>query len=488
MSGEFHSLDHRSYHVLVFHLLGLVATIIAAEIGLLSNTIIVDYNVQLQFYAIFAILFAVILTLWLVSWDKLKIFLSAALILFYGILSVFSIPYYNLTILFAIALILEIREFHRLYGFRSREGVWLASLITALMAMILLSGLLRVLPSAQGIGLLVASIADDVTSGGTPVLFMGGLVFFTQYLVFSISIQALLMFSILSFLLVENYFLIISFIRGNSKSIIGGQVSGALTVLSCQCESITAVFPSIVSLVLTASIIPLIFESIFLVFLTNILLRRRYLLGKRSPLLDSIYPVKNANAFIAMASATIIALPLIETIGVFYGLQSNLYFFGSLDFLMLVAGILVVLIVEKSGMLRLHIRNITAIITGLIVSTVSMFAWFYPPFALYAISNGLVFASMSITSFAGGLVAGLVYIGVGKEGKKLFLEFMAMMFTMFAIVVFYVSILTGYSIWGFFGITEQVIFSIAVWVVTLPFMWFATNIALNSSVRKGATP
>ena len=110
-----------------------------------------DYNVQLQFYAIFAILFAVILALWLASWDKLKIFLSAALILFYGILSVFSFPYYNLTILFAIALILEIREFHRLYGFRSREGVWLASLITALMAMILLSGLLRVLPSAQGI-------------------------------------------------------------------------------------------------------------------------------------------------------------------------------------------------------------------------------------------------------------------------------------------------------------------------------------------------
>ena len=113
---------------------------------------------------------------------------------------------------------------------------------------------------------------------------------------------------------------------------------------------------------------------------------------------------------------------------------------------------------------------------------------FFPPFALYAISNGLIFALMSIASFAGGLVAGIVYIGVGKEGKKLFLEFMAMMFTMFAIVVFYVSILTGYSIWGFFGITEQVIFSIAVWIVTLPFMWFATNIALNSSVRKGATP
>ena len=486
MSGEFHSLDHGPYPVLFFHLLGLASTIIAVELGLLSGTIIVDSNVQLQFYAIFPILFAIVLAIWLFPWNKLKTLLSATLILFYGVLVVFSVPYYNLSILFAISLILEIREFHRLHGFRSRQAAWLASLLTALMAMILLSGLIRILPSAQGIGMLVASISDDVTSGGTPVLFIGGLVFFTKYLVFSISLQALLMFSILSFLLVENYFLIISFIRGSSKSIIGGQVSGALTVLSCQCESITAAFPSIVSLVLTASILPLIFESILLVFLTNILLRRRYMLGKRSPLLDSIYPVKNVNAFIVLASVTIIALPLIETIGVYYGLQSSLYFFGSLDFLMLIAGIFVVLLVEKSGMLHLHADSRAAIIFALLVSSFSMFAWFYPPLALNALSCGSAFALMSITSFAGGIAAGLVYIGVGKEGKKLFLEFLAMMFTMFAIVVFYVSILTGYTIWSFFGLTEQVIFSIALWVVALPFMWVATNIALNSSVRKEA--
>lgn len=485
MSGELPSLEHRPISAIFFHLIGLAATLIAVELGFLSDTIIVDTNVQIQFYVLFAILGSVIFALWFFPWKKLKVLFSAFLILFYALLVIFSIPYFNLTILFAIPLMLELREFRRLFRLKSREGTWLVSVVVALMAMILLSGLLRALPSAQGIGMLVASISDDVTPGGTPLLFVGGLVFFTQYLVFSISVQALLMFVVLSFLLVENYFLIISFIRGNSRSIIGGQVSGALTVLSCQCESITAAFPAIVSLVLTAAIVPLILESIILVFMTNYLLRRRYLIGKRSSLLDSIYPIKRQNLFLAGASVTIISLPLIETFGVYYGLQSSLYFFGSLDFLMLMAGIFVALLIERSGLLHFHSRGRLKIMLALAVSAVSMFIWFYPPLALYTVSNGPIFALMSVVSFGGGVLAGLVYVIVGIEGRKLFLEFLAMMFTMFAIVVFYISILTGYSIWPFFGLTEQVIFSIAIWLVSLPFMWFATNIALNHSVRAG---
>lgn len=485
MSGEFPSLGHRPISAIFFHLLGFAAALIAVELGLLSGIIIVDNNVVVQFYFTFVILIAIVFALWLAPWNKLKALLSALLIMFYSLLAIFSFPYFNLTPIFAIPLILELREFHRLFGFKSGEGKWLASVMVALIAMVLLSGLLRALPSAQGIGMLVASISDDVTPGGTPIIFTGGLVFFTQYLVFSISIQALLMFVVLSFLLIENYFLIISFIKKNSKSVIGGQVSGALTVLSCQCESITAAFPSIVSLVLTVAIVPLILESIVLVFLTNYLLRRKYLLGTRSGILDSIYPIRRPNAFLAVASGTIVALPMIETFGVYYGLQSSLYFFGSLDFLMLIAGIFAALLFERSGVLHLRFKNRTAIVLLLAASTISMFIWFYPPLALFTISNGMAFALMSIISFSGGILSGLVYAGVGFEGRKLFLEFLAMMFTMFAIIVFYISILTGYAIWPFFGITEQVVFSIAIWVVTLPFMWFATNIALNHSVREG---
>ncbi len=486
MSGEFPSLVHRPISALFFHLIGFAAALIAVEFGFLSGVIIVDYNVEFQFYAIFAILGFAVFSSWAIQGPKFKALISALVILFYGLLLIFSVPYYNLTIIFAIPLALELREFHRIFSFRSREGAWLVSILAALMAMILLSGLMRLLPSSQGIGVLVASISDDVNPGGTPILFQGGLVFFTQYLVFSISIQALAMFAILSFLLVENYFLIISFVKQNSRSVIGGQVSGALTVLSCQCESITAAFPSIVSLVLTAAVVPLILESIALVFLTNLFLRRKYLQGKRSAVLDSIYPIRKPNSFLIVSSATIIALPIIETAGVYYGLQSSLYFFGSLDFLMLIAGVFSALLIERSGFLRFYLGSKLAIASILSISTISMFAWFYPPVSIYAISNGAVFALMSVISFVGGVLAGLVYVGVGFEGRKLFLEFLAMMFTMFAILVFYISILTGYAIWPFFGITQQVIFSIAVWIVTLPFMWFATNIALNNSVVKGA--
>ncbi len=485
MSGEFHSLENRSLSAIFFHLIGLAATLLAVEIGFLSGIVIVDYDVKIEFFTMFAILAAAILASWLSPWNKVKILLSALIVLFYALLLIFSIPYLNITVVLILPLALEIREFHKLFGFKSNAGIWFFSIIAAVMAMIFLSGLMRILSSAQGIGMLVASISDDVTAGGTPLLFQGGLVFFTQHIVLSISVQALLMFTVLSFLLVENYFLIISFVRRNSKSVIGGQVSGALTVLSCQCESITAAFPSIVSLVLTAAIVPLILESIILVFMTNFLLRKKYLKGKKAKFLEHIYPIKKVYPFLATASALIVSLPLIETVGVYYNLQSNLYFFGSLDFLMLIAGIFVAMLIDKSGVIHLHIKSRIAITFFLAVSTISMFVWFYPSLTLYTISNGMVFAVMSIISFAGGIVAGLVYVGVGIEGRKLFLEFLAMMFTMFSIVVFYISILTGYSIWPFFGITEQVFFSIAVWVVSLPFMWFATNIALNHSVVEG---
>lgn len=485
MFSEFHSLGHRSPSAIFFHLIGLAATLLALEIGLLSGIIIIDYDVKVQFLMMFAMLAILIFSIWLVPWNKAKILFSALAILYYSLLVIFSIPYLNITVVLIIPLFIEIREFHKLFGFKTSAGIWLFSIIAALMAMIFLSGLLRVLPSAQGIGMLVASISDDVTAGGTPLLFKGGLVFFTQYLVFSISVQALLMFTVLSFLLVENYFLIISFVRRNSKSVIGGQVSGALTVLSCQCESITAAFPSILSLVLTAAIVPLILESIVLVFLTNFFLRRKYLKDKRSKFLDRLYPVKKPYLFLVLSSALIVSLPLIESVGVYYNLQTSLYFFGSLDFLMLLAGIFVAILIEKAGAFHISIRSRVTIILLLSFSTVSMFVWFYTPLTLYTVSNGTAFAIMSIISFAGGIIAGLAYIGIGFEGRKLFLEFLAMMFTMFSIVIFYISILTGYSIWPFFGITEQVIFSIAIWVISLPFMWFATNIALNHSVVEG---
>ena len=484
MSGELHTLGNFKSFSTILRYLGFLAFIVGGIDSVLSSLIVVDSNVEIEFYLIFVIILILLTSAVLTNNVKLKTILSSLLITFYAFLFILSLPYVRISLLFALPLVIEIRDFSRHFRLKSENGIWLVAIGVAITAMLLLSGLVRIFPSTQSIGILVASISDDVTPGGTPLLFLGGLVFFTNYVVFSISIQALALFAVLSFLLVENYFLIIRFVRENSRSIIGGQVSGALTVLSCQCESITAAFPSIVSLVLSAVVLPLILGSILLVFLTNYLLRTRYMKGRRSVFLDRIYPVRKGLRIIVPASILIIALPLVETIGVYFNWQTSLYFFGTINFLMLVTGIFAALLLASARVLKPSFSHGTVPVLLVAISSFAMFFWFYPPITVDTIENGSIFALMSLVSFAGGILSGIAYVGSGGEGKRLFLEFLAMMFTMFAIVVFYVSILSGYSIWSSFNLTEQVIFSVGVWIFSLPFMWFATNIALNSSVRK----
>lgn len=486
MFSEFRALAVRSYSSIFIHAIAFVSVLVASLIGLVSGTIFVDTNVLDQFYAMLLInlAFVVAVSIFSLTGEKrMKLILSSILIILYAYLVIFSIPYYRITIFLLLALVLELWEFSGSFTFKSHDGAWLLSFAAALTSMVLISGLIRVQPP-QNLGLLIASITDDVQRGGIPILFKGGMVFFTKYLVFSISVQALLMFAVLAFLLVENYFLIIGFFRRNSKSVIGGQVSGALTVLSCQCESITAAFPSIVSLVLSAAIIPLIGESIILVFLTNFLLRTRFIRGFRVGFLERVYPLGDDRKLLALSSILVVALPVIETVGVYFGWQRILYFFGGVNFLMFISGILLALIIRRAGLpgKKFHGRLLPSILIAL--SSIAMFAWFYPPLTSLSVSSGGYFGMMSISSLAGGIISGLVYLGLSTAGKRLFLEFLGMMFTMFSIVVFYISVLTAYSIWTPFGLTEQVIFSIAVWIISLPYMWLTTNIALNYSVPK----
>lgn len=484
MSGESDPLSLLTSRSSLIRYASFLAFLAGIGEGMALNIVVVDTNVMIQFYLIFVFVFLLLIGSILCVNEKLSLFLSALLIFFYAFLVILSLPYFRVTLLFLLPLVIEIRNFGVRYEFHSSNGIWFLGIVVSLAAMLLISGLIRAYPSTQNIGMLVASISDDVTPGGLPVLFLGGMVFFSHFFVFSISLQALLMFAALSFLLVENYFLIVRFVRKSSKGVIGGQVSGALTVLSCQCESLTAAFPSIVSLVLTAVVLPLIMESLVLVFLTNYLLRTRFMQGKRSAFLDRIYPVRNKFNLIIPAAVLIVGLPVLETAGVYFKWQSSLYFYGSVNFLMLIAGIFAAILLSLSKVLKFSFTRSTIPLILVAVSTVTMLIWFYPTLTQYTVANGSAFALMSIVSFAGGILGGIAYIGSSNEGRRLFLEYLAMMFTMFTIVIFYVSILSAYSIWSSFSLTEQVIFSIGVWILTLPFMWFATNIALNSSVPK----
>lgn len=485
MSGEFHTLGKLLNFSFLMRILGFLAFTTGVESGILTHTIFVDSNVSIEFYLIFVFVFIATVSSRILQNSKSGVFLSTLVIVFYGYAIILALPYVSITLFFLLALVIEVRNFGQNHHFRSKNGIWLFAVIASLTIMLFLSGLVRIFPTTQNIGMLVASISDDVTPGGTPLLFLGGLVFFSHYVVFSISIQALALFSLLTFLLVDNYFLIITFFSRNSRSVVGGQISGALTVLSCQCESITAAFPSIVSLILTAIVLPLILESIILVFLTNYLLRKRFMKGERSHFLSKLYPVTNKMLLILPATLMLVFLPLFETVGVYFNWQNSLYFFGTINFLMLIAGIFASILLSYSGILKITFSGKLVPVLMVLLSTMAMLIWFYPSITTPTIENGSLFAVMSLTSFGGGILGGIAYMGSGFEGKRIFLEFLAMMFTMFTIVIFYISILLGYSIWPSFDLTQQVIFSIGVWIMTLPFMWFATNISLNSSIYVG---
>ena len=351
--------------------------------------------------------------------------------------------------------------------------------------MLLIAGLIRLNIAQQNIGLLVLSITDDVKPGGVPLIFQAGMVVFSKYLVVTVSLQSLALFSLLSILLVENYFMIFSLIgETGGKSAVTSQVSGAMTVLSCQCESITAALPSVVSLLLSVSIIPMILESIALVGLTYGLLRYRFLRDSRSAVLDRIWPASRSGLFMGMSSVLVIGSPLALAIGAYLGLEGNLFFFGFENFIMLLAGTALAIITYGIiGRQRSLGKGTAALLLG--ITTLVMFMWFIPYVSAITVHSALLFSIMGMVSFAGGVLSGFVNSHVGPDGKKIFQEYHAMMFSMFAIVVFYVSVVMSYRIWPIFSITQQVEFSIALWVVSLPAMWLATNLVLNGYAGRG---
>ena len=483
MSGEFHPLSRFPSRSGLLQAAGIISFLFGTWAAYASGTVIVDYNVYLQFYAMILLATTLGLIFMVTRPGGINFTTGVLIIIFYSFLFILSIPYFRISIFFLLSLLIMLKSFLSNYSADTRSLVKLAGIELALLSMILISGLIRFNYVPQGIGLLVASIADDVKTGGTPPVFLGGVVFFTRYIVFSVSIQSLAMFSLLSILLVQNYFLIIGYVRGRAKAAIGGQLSGALSALSCQCESITAVFPSIISLVLSAAVIPLILESIILVFLTNYLLRLKFMKGVSVGFFDRIWPVKNKRGFLLGSSLLVLVMPMIETYGVYLHLEISLYFYGGINFLMLFSGILISLLISEffPGLSFFSGKyGATALV---LVSSILMFVWFYPSLVTLASGSGTYFALMSISSFSGGVISGIVYSGLSGDGKKLFLEFLSMMFAMFAIIIFYVSILFSYPIWNNFGLPQQTLFSLIMWTFALPFMWLTTNLVLNGYAR-----
>ncbi|EQD42803.1 conserved hypothetical protein, membrane, partial [mine drainage metagenome] len=136
--------------------------------------------------------------------------------------------------------------------------------------MIVVSSLVRLVPGIPT-HVLMFSIYSDEAPAGVPLLFYDGIVLQSPSLVFTISLPTMVVYSLLSLAIAENYLWIVRMYSGKDGRFYSA-MSGAGAVLGCQCESITVVMPSIAALLISILVIPLLVESVVLVFLTSLTL------------------------------------------------------------------------------------------------------------------------------------------------------------------------------------------------------------------------
>ena len=349
--------------------------------------------------------------------------------------------------------------------------------------MMLLSGLVRISHASPGYAMAFASIYDDSPSVGVPFFFSGGVVVFTEYFTITLSVASFSLYAFLGALLTENYSLIFRFLKGKKNAMAGSTISGAMTAISCQCESLAATFPTVVVLLLSAFIVPLIAESIIFVILTNILLMAYYFRGRKVRLIERLWGVGSNRIYVALMAITILLTPFLEIYGIFFSLESNLIFFGGINILMYVSGVFTALLIYRIFP-AFSVRGKLAVVPLVLLSTIIMYIWYVPSLTYFAYLMPAVFALMGILSIVAGLITGVIYKSLDIHNRKLYLEYLTMMFSMLAIIVFYLSAVTRVTIWPEFGFLQQLTFSLILWAISLPVMWLSTNITLNSYVIK----
>lgn len=464
----------------VYAVVSLTSFLLFFVFGVHEGSVYVDSMlVQLEYIPLAVIVGGTVLSILLFSHKRVETYLIGFLIIIYGFFTAGAFGHLSLMPYPFIALTSELALFSKVVGFNRTSSAKLGAFATVILAMFILGSSLRFTGGPPQYAVAFGSIYDNIRPGGVPLLYTGGVVIYTRYLVLSLSIPVIALFTSLSIVLTENYYLIVKLLKGQGLGGIRKSMSGALTVLSCQCEGITAYFPAAIATILFTAIIPLITESIVFILLTDLLLTFFYLKKKRVTLLDRIWGMTSTRPFMSMMMVALIAIPLYTVLAVYLGLQYNLLVFSSINVLMFVYGIFIAFLASQVVRLK---ERMSSFATYLIValSSVGMFVWYFPSVTAPTVSSPAVFSLMSTVTVAAGLLSGILFRMKGEAVKKLYLEFITMMFSMLAIIVFYITAISTRVIWPEFGIREQLIFSLLLWGLTLPVMWLSTNISLNS--------
>lgn len=337
--------------------------------------------------------------------------------------------------------------------------------------MITVSSLVRLDPGIPS-HVLMFSIYSDEEPAGVPILFYDGIVLQSPSLVYTISIPTILVYPLLSLAIAENYLWIVRMYSGKSGRFYSA-MSGAGAVLGCQCESITAVMPSIAALLISIIVIPLLVESIVLVSLTSLTLF--LLINRHRSYISANFGKTNGHTSSRMLPLLfIIAVPFAEIYGVTLGLVKNEAFFFGINFLMFVEGAIILFLMlstfggnERRGRSLLWIG----------ISTILFLLWFVPALVTLAADNAGFFILMNVSSLVSGALIGAAFVPLKNNARTVLLEYVSMMFSMTGIVLLYASSF-NILIWNAFTLASQFYLAVILILVTLPIMWYITNLSL----------
>lgn len=413
--------------------------------GTLERIVIIYPDVTLQFY----ISLAVAITL--LSWPAWKRYsrissyfagLSMSMFILLASASVLYPP--QLMVFPVVGFAINVREY-----LKDVHGVYERARPFAFMAiysfMYLIGGVVRLTYSPADIGVSLASIYDDVSPKGVTAFYQWGVVLFTRRYTLTSSLQTFILFTFLSAVLTDNYLSIISYLRGSRLYGIGGTFSSFASALSCQCESIVASFPSLVVLLISVFVFPLIIESAAFVSATNYLITSRYSMG--------IDVFSGRLRFTGMRRYTLVSgillvlcMAAISIGGVSLGLQRSVYFFFGSDMSLFALSLLFFVNGMKGFRVRMGRGGTTY--TLAVAAAILMILWFVPPFTYNAYTSPVYFSLMGISAFLSAFLTSLSYLSLDEQARHVYMEFVAMMFSMVALVVFYVTVVGGRVVWG----------------------------------------
>lgn len=307
-----------------------------------------------------------------------------------------------------------------------------------------------------------------------PFLFYFGMNIYGSVLTITISPLTLLVFSVVSALVAENYEGFFTVLRGRGGSGLKSAIYGVTAALSCQCEACISLLPAMIFVIVTITMIPLILESILLLVLSSYFIRS-YRRGV------SIFVFRKLSGWysareIAFAAFLVSAITPLELFGLYLGwLHTPIFFFG-ISMMNTLSGY--VLSKTASSYLHAHFNHILSIALIAAGSILSL-AWYIPALTSYAFSSGIAFSIMAISSLLAGIFFGAAHSAM-KNGY-LVPEAVSLIYGIFIIIIFYISIDFRLNIWPEFSYSQTAIFEIVSWAVMLPLMWIFTQMALYSN-------